>query len=221
MSLVQTFHLQVEQVSASASPVAASRMKDVRVSSTSADAGLESSNAALDCNSTPRPAQPIFERAPLIQIAESRRVAIIILLVLANLVQVQLSLLRYHASSAKIRPDDCQLCRTCRGEHPYPCDGGQTDLRLMDRRELCVSKDILAFYFYSTSKFENNMVQAYSRDIRACKWPVGGCLWPSIARADRRWVADHLHSRKCLLYQYFRVPHDASPRRTWWRLRYA
>lgn len=87
MSLVQALHYEVTAPASSLShPAVPSPLQSIP--QTPADDTQDPLNDSLQRNVTPTAGQAVFERAPSVQITQSRRLAITVLLLLANLVQV-------------------------------------------------------------------------------------------------------------------------------------
>ncbi|PYI04798.1 efflux pump antibiotic resistance protein [Aspergillus sclerotiicarbonarius CBS 121057] len=90
MSLVQTLHYEVAVPPPSLShPAIPSPLHSIPP--TPAEDAQDPLNAPLRRNLTPTEGQAVFERAPSVQITQSRRLAITVLLLLANLVQMTVS----------------------------------------------------------------------------------------------------------------------------------
>ncbi|GLA18502.1 hypothetical protein AnigIFM62618_006151 [Aspergillus niger] len=90
MSLVQALHYEVTAPASSLShPAVPSPLQSIP--QTPADDTQDPLNDSLQRNVTPTAGQAVFERAPSVQITQSRRLAITVLLLLANLVQMTVS----------------------------------------------------------------------------------------------------------------------------------
>ncbi|GKZ47048.1 hypothetical protein AbraIFM66951_010389 [Aspergillus brasiliensis] len=90
MSLVQALHYEITAPAPSLShPQAPSPLPSIP--QTPADDTQDPLNGPLQRNVAPTEGQAVFERAPSVQITQSRRLAITVLLLLANLVQVSMT----------------------------------------------------------------------------------------------------------------------------------
>lgn len=89
MSLLQALRIETQPISPSSPPRVAFQGRDVRVSAPP-KLNQDTQDASTEHDLRPRPEQLVFEQAPVIRTTQTRKVSIIALLVLANVVQVHI-----------------------------------------------------------------------------------------------------------------------------------
>lgn len=99
----------------------------------------ETTDTSIENTPDPTPSQHVFEAATVVPVNQARKFSIIILLVMANVVQVR-SYFFYKGETILIGIiDDRELCRSRRRKYFCQCDGRKSGLWLMDSRQLRVS----------------------------------------------------------------------------------